>query len=83
MDVINRGAASINEGIAYLRSNAWPIVFCLALWFLVRPQGKIDNNCVVCCFWFFETFRFPIDLSCKVILYIRRVLTCVLDFLIS
>lgn len=38
MDAINGVAASINGSIAYLKDNAWPIAFLLAMWFYVRPQ---------------------------------------------
>lgn len=51
MDAINRGAAAINDGIDYLRSNAWSIALLLGLWFYVRPKvveamenAKINRN---------------------------------------
>ncbi|CAB9507146.1 expressed unknown protein [Seminavis robusta] len=38
MDAVNQGIRSINDGFAYLKSNAWPILFMLALWFYLKPR---------------------------------------------
>jgi Na+-transporting methylmalonyl-CoA/oxaloacetate decarboxylase beta subunit len=43
MDVINQGAAAINDGVAYLRKNAWPIVLMLCLWFYLKPKGVVSR----------------------------------------
>ena len=40
MDAINQVARSINDGIAYLKANAWSIVIMLALWFFLKPKCK-------------------------------------------
>ena len=43
MDALNRVAAAINNGFAYLKDNAWPIVFMVALWFYLKPRGMYMN----------------------------------------
>lgn len=58
MDAINAGAKAINDAIAYLKSNAWPIVIMLGLWFLVKPRGVLRMSCRKSVVILFSQFSF-------------------------
>lgn len=40
MDALNNAAAVINATVAYLQSNAWPILFLIGVGFVMKTYGK-------------------------------------------
>lgn len=40
MDVANQVADTINKGFAYLRTNAWPILFLIGVVYVVKTKSK-------------------------------------------